>query len=82
MSWGRILRSPAWRGVWLGAVCALAVWLITVESGLLRGLEDWMLDGCFFYRGRIAEQGTPEKIFTNPENERTQAFLRAVLDAG
>jgi adenylate cyclase len=43
-------RRPAWRGVWLGLVCALAVWLVT-RADLLRGLEDWMLDGCFNWRG-------------------------------
>ena len=36
---------------------------------------------CFFYAGRIWEQGAPEKIFGAPENERTRQFLRAVLEA-
>jgi polar amino acid transport system ATP-binding protein len=36
---------------------------------------------CFFYQGRICEQGRPEKIFGAPENERTRQFLRAVLEA-
>jgi polar amino acid transport system ATP-binding protein len=53
--------------------------MVTHQMGFAREFADRV---CFFYRGRIAEQGTPEKIFTNPENERTQAFLRAVLDAG
>jgi len=25
--------------------------------------------------GRIIEEGTPEKIFSNPQNERTKRFL-------
>ncbi|MDD2573860.1 MAG: amino acid ABC transporter ATP-binding protein [Bacillota bacterium] len=29
--------------------------------------------------GRIIEEGTPEKIFSKPENERTQAFLKQIL---
>ncbi|KUO50742.1 MAG: polar amino acid ABC transporter ATP-binding protein [Desulfitibacter sp. BRH_c19] len=29
--------------------------------------------------GRIVEEGKPEKIFSNPENERTQAFLSQIL---
>jgi len=27
----------------------------------------------------ILEEGTPEQIFTNPQNERTKEFLRKVL---
>jgi ABC-type histidine transport system ATPase subunit len=27
----------------------------------------------------IMEQGKPEDVFTNPQNERTQAFLSKVL---
>jgi len=29
--------------------------------------------------GRIVEVGTPEKIFSEPENERTQTFLKQIL---
>ena len=29
--------------------------------------------------GVIAEEGTPEEIFTNPKNERTKQFLQSVL---
>ena len=29
--------------------------------------------------GRVAEEGPPSKIFTEPENPRTKAFLSAVL---
>lgn len=29
--------------------------------------------------GRIVEEGTPEKIFSNPENERTRSFLAQIL---
>src|SRR5262249_27260063 len=46
-------RKPAWRGVWLGLVCALGVWLVS-RTDLVRGLEDWMLDGCFSWRGSRA----------------------------
>ena len=41
---------------------------------LIAGLSD-MADGI------IAEEGTPEKIFTNPEAERTRNFLNAVLES-
>jgi class 3 adenylate cyclase/CHASE2 domain-containing sensor protein len=43
-------RRSAVRGIPLGLFCALAVWLLSwTELG--RGLEDWMLDGCFSWRG-------------------------------
>ena len=34
---------------------------------------------CFLEGGRILEQGPPERIFTDPEHERTRSFLRRVL---
>ena len=34
---------------------------------------------CFLDQGRILEQGTPEKIFTAPREERTRQFLKRVL---
>jgi polar amino acid transport system ATP-binding protein len=36
---------------------------------------------CFVCDGRIAEEGPAEQVFTAPSNERTRAFLRAVLEA-
>ena len=36
---------------------------------------------CFFNEGKIFEQGPPEKLFGDPQNERTKQFLHAVLDA-
>src|SRR5262245_38172413 len=38
------------RGVGLGLLCALAAWALTATP-LTRGVEDWLLDGLFFYRG-------------------------------
>ena len=29
--------------------------------------------------GKIAEEGTPEELFGNPQNPRTQQFLQSVL---
>ena len=34
---------------------------------------------CFLEGGRILEQGPPERIFSDPEHERTRSFLRRVL---
>jgi polar amino acid transport system ATP-binding protein len=37
---------------------------------------------CFLDAGVILEQGTPEQIFTAPDNDRTRAFLARVIEAG
>ena len=36
---------------------------------------------CFLEGGKIIEEGKPDQIFDNPRNDRTQAFLKAVLEA-
>jgi adenylate cyclase len=50
MSAWTFLRRPACRGALLGLACALVAWTLT-RANVVRGLEDWMLDGCFFVRG-------------------------------
>ena len=37
---------------------------------------------CFLDSGQIAEQGRPEQIFNNPNDERTKQFLRRVQAVG
>ncbi|HBB43284.1 MAG TPA: glutamine ABC transporter ATP-binding protein, partial [Treponema sp.] len=34
---------------------------------------------CFMDEGVIAEKGTPEQIFSNPQSERLKQFLNAVI---
>jgi CHASE2 domain-containing sensor protein len=46
----RLFRHPALRGVLLGLACALIAWGVSFTE-LFHGLEDWMLDGCFAWRG-------------------------------
>jgi polar amino acid transport system ATP-binding protein len=36
----------------------------------------------FLDAGRILEEGPPERIFSEPENERTRAFLQRIIEAG
>ena len=36
---------------------------------------------CFLDNGRILEEGPPEKLFTDPKEERTRTFLKRVLSA-
>lgn len=50
--------------------------IVTHEMGFARDVADRVL---VFDNGRILEEGTPEDIFTNPKQERTKAFLKAVL---
>lgn len=37
---------------------------------------------CFLHEGKIHEEGPPKVIFTEPKKERTQAFLRKIIQAG
>lgn len=57
---------------------SLTMLMVTHQMGFAREISDRV---CFFYQGKIAEQGTPEQIFNDPQNERTKQFLSAVLDA-
>ncbi|AEF95108.1 Phosphate-transporting ATPase [Desulfotomaculum nigrificans CO-1-SRB] len=50
--------------------------VVTHEMGFAREVGDRVL---FMDEGRIIEQGTPEQIFGNPQNERTRAFLNKIL---
>jgi polar amino acid transport system ATP-binding protein len=37
---------------------------------------------CFLDAGRILEEGPPERMFSNPSNERTKRFLDRIIAAG
>ena len=50
--------------------------IVTHEMGFCKRVSDRVL---FIDDGVIAESGTPEEIFENPKNPRTQAFLAEVL---
>ena len=62
----------------------------TSFEGELRFRDTLRLDGCvsgriisdqvlMFDGGRVIESGPPERIFGDPEKERTREFLSAVL---
>jgi polar amino acid transport system ATP-binding protein len=63
----------------LGTEHSLTMLMVTHQMGFAREFSDRV---CFFYGGRICEQGTPEQLFGNPQQERTKQFLSAVLEAG
>jgi polar amino acid transport system ATP-binding protein len=50
--------------------------VVTHEMGFAREVSDWMV---FMENGSIVEKGTAEKLFTNPEKERTREFLSQIL---
>jgi polar amino acid transport system ATP-binding protein len=58
---------------------SLTMLMVTHQMGFAREISDRV---CFFYEGKIAEEGSPDQLFENPQNERTRQFLSAVLDAG
>ncbi|MHB0791024.1 ectoine/hydroxyectoine ABC transporter ATP-binding protein EhuA [Bradyrhizobium sp. 5.13L] len=53
--------------------------LVTHEMSFARDFADRVL---FLDGGRIVEEGPPEEIFRNPQQERTKVFLRKIVAAG
>ncbi len=58
------------------AKAGMTMVVVTHEMGFAREVSNRVL---FMDGGYIVEEGTPEQIFSNPQNERTQEFLRKVL---
>jgi polar amino acid transport system ATP-binding protein len=56
----------------------LTMLMVTHQMGFAREFADRV---CFFHAGRIEEQGPAQALFEHPQNERTQQFLRAVMEA-
>ena len=50
--------------------------VVTHEMGFAREVADRVI---FMADGKIVEEGTPEELFSNPKNEKTQQFLKSVL---
>ena len=53
--------------------------IATHEMGFAREVASKV---CFLYEGVVHEEGPPDRIFGNPEHERTQAFLKRIIEAG
>jgi len=56
----------------------LTMLMVTHQMGFAREISDRV---CFFYDGKIEEQATPDQLFGEPQSDRTQQFLSAVLEA-
>ena len=50
--------------------------VVTHEMGFAREVANRVI---FMDNGVIVEEGSPEQMFNNPQQERTQAFLKAIL---
>ncbi len=51
--------------------------IVTHEMGFARDVADTVV---FMDEGQIVEQGSPEQIFTNPQEPRTRSFFAKVLE--
>ena len=49
--------------------------IATHEMGFAREVAD---EVCFLHEGRVHERGTPAQVLENPQQERTQEFLRRI----
>ncbi len=53
--------------------------LATHEMGFARDVANQV---CFLHQGRVLEAAPPAELFADPQQERTQQFLRRVSEAG
>ena len=58
------------------ATTGLTMVIVTHEMGFAREVADRVL---FIDGGNVAEEGTPDQLFNNPQNPRTKEFLSKVL---
>jgi polar amino acid transport system ATP-binding protein len=61
------------------AANGMTMLIATHEMGFARDIANRI---CFLADGAIVEQGLPSELFTEPKDERTQKFLRRIVDAG
>jgi polar amino acid transport system ATP-binding protein len=61
------------------AADGMTMLLATHEMGFAREVASKV---CFLEAGIVHEEGPPERIFKEPESERTRAFLKRIIEAG
>jgi polar amino acid transport system ATP-binding protein len=66
-----VIRDLADRG--------LTMVLATHEMGFARDVASRV---CFLHEGQVLETAPPAELFAHPQHERTQQFLRRVIEAG
>ena len=52
---------------------------VTHEMNFARDVSDRVM---MFDSGRVIEDAPPDKLFSDPDHERTRSFLQAVLERG
>jgi len=62
----------------LVTVHRLTMLMVTHQMGFASDISDRV---CFFYGGKVEEQGAPKELFGSPKKERTRQFLSAVKEA-
>jgi adenylate cyclase len=74
--------KSSWQGGLSGAICGLIAWGL-VQLAVIRGLEEWMLDGCFYFRGPRATQARVVLVDLDSESldelRKPQVFLSPQL---
>lgn len=58
------------------AKSGMTMLVVTHEMGFARAVADRMF---FFDHGVVVESGTPQEIFSNPQEDRTKEFLSQIL---
>jgi len=61
------------------ATGGMTMLIATHEMGFARDVASRV---CFLHEGRILEEGLPEDIFGDPQEERTRQFLQRIVAAG
>ena len=61
------------------AATGMTMIIATHEMGFARDIARRV---CFLEEGRIIEDAPPADLFASPQDERTQRFLRRIVDAG
>ena len=61
------------------AADGMTMMLATHEMGFAKEVSSKV---CFLHEGMIHEEGPPEQIFGDPQQERTKAFVQRIIDAG
>ena len=59
------------------ALGGMTMVVVTHEMGFARSVANEII---FMENGKIMDQGTPHKLFTNPEHERTRRFLYKITE--
>jgi len=59
------------------ALNGMTMAVVTHEMGFARSVANEVI---FMEEGKIIDQGSPRKLFTNPEHERTKKFLYKIIE--